>query len=174
MDPAILVPLGGLGYISERNAAKTQGVATSDDYTKTTPEGNKYKLAKDMAYVYNDKDDTYCGVTIVAKGAVSVVFNPTGDDNDATYTGTLEWPILWTDLITTLPLLIDDDVDVPAPPRQIPGLRQIPAFDLATVAVAYIEAVLDRVAHVCKSNSDIPWITPGSITLDVTRVPSTP
>lgn len=175
VDPSILVPLGGLGYISGRNgAAKIQSVDT-DGY-KTTPEGNKYKVDKDTLYVYNGKEDTLCGLTLIARGPVKVTAPSSGEmPMTETYTGTLEWPIAWTDIVTTLPLLIDDDVDRQSGARQSVG--GIANFILQLILQpeilpAYVEATLDRVAAVCKANSDIPWITPGSITLDVTRQPT--
>lgn len=177
VDPAILVPLGGLGFGGGKTRkTKTQSVDTSD--YKTTPEGTKYKIDKEMAYVYNEKDDTLCGLSLVASGAVSlVVDNPTG--TDATYTGTMQWPLVWTDLVTTLPLLIQDSVDEPArfldtTNNFVTVITTIINVDVTIISGGggdgFLGRVLDRVGSVCKANSEIPWITPGSITLDVSRV----
>lgn len=188
VDPAILVPLGGLGFGGgegeKTRRTKTQSVDTSD--YKTTPEGTKYKIDKEMAYVYNEKDDTLCGLSLVARGAVSLVVDPTGTDNDATYTGTMQWPLVWTDLVTTLPLLVQDNVDQPA---RRDSINIDDSFNFNTIITTYINVdlvfvnnggggglleaflgrLLDRVGSICKANSDIPWITPGAITLDVSR-----
>lgn len=191
VDPAILVPAGGLffggsgwgGEGEKMRRTKTQSVDTSD--YKTTQEGTKYKIDKEMAYVYNEKDDTLCGLSLVARGAVSLVVDPAGTDNTATYTGTMQWPLVWTDLITTLPLLIQDEVDQPARRSIDIGItnQQIGFINVIVNVIniggggggggvlleAYLSRLLDRVGTVCKANSDIPWITPGAITLDVSR-----
>jgi hypothetical protein len=192
VDPAILVPLGGLlpPQDNKKRRAKPQSVDTSD--YKTTPEGTKYKIDKEMAYVYNEKDDTLCGLSLVARGAVSLVVDPPGADNTVTFSGTLQWPLVWSDFVTTLPLLVQDPIDQPAR-RDIGGDNTQVGINIGDGTIiqvlinviqinvnvdfsgggldGFLGRLLDRVGSICKANSDIPWITPGSITLDVTPVP---
>jgi len=157
VDPAALVPFGGLLFFglptrnSGRKAAKIQSATEATEDYKTTKAGTNYALAKDTLYV--EKDGSLCGLTLVARGAVKL--DAPGDQD---YEGTLEWPLVWTDLITTLPLLIGDN--------DPPSTRQLDA-----AVEVYLENTLDRIAALCKNNN-IPWVTPGLITLDVSPVPS--
>lgn len=183
VNPAIVVPLGGFGYISERTQGSAAEILSKKDkdYSdkpdtsdyKSTPEGNKYKFEGNTAYVYNEKDNTLCGLSFVARGDVKLTVTRTGQSN-LNYAGTMEWPIIWTDLITTLPLLIDDRVEAPArapgSPIPIGPIVLNPTLTLGDIASLYLEKTLDRIAAVCKTNDDIPWVTPGAITLDVAPV----
>lgn len=167
VNPAILFPLGGV-FIEDRKAAKAgiQAAKETDEY-KTTDKGSQYKVEGDHIYVKSKKDSTICGLAAVARGPVTLTapIPETMPVETQLYTGTIEWPIVWTDLITTLPLLIRDD----------PTTRSVTGFDLgaflgpivAEVVGIYLTETIDRVAAVCEANSDIPWINPGSITLDV-------
>lgn len=161
VDPAALIPFGGLGFFgaptrhSGHKAAKIQSAPESDDY-KTTKAGTKYAVSKDALYV--EKDGSLCGLTLVAYGEVKLDAPARTGMMSENYEGTIQWPLVWTDLITTLPLLIGDG--------SAPETRQFNA-----IVEVYLENTLDRIAALCKNN-DVPWVTPGLITLDVSPVPS--
>jgi hypothetical protein len=159
VDPAVLVPLGGLGFgrKAAKKAAHIQTATESTEDYKTTKTGTKYTVAKDTLYV--EKDGSLCGLALVARGEVKLSAPARTGMMAQNFEGTLEWPLVWTDLITTLPLLIDGD-DVEA--RQ-PGVD--------AVLEVYLDNTLDRIASLCKNNN-IPWVVPGQITLDVSPVPS--
>lgn len=172
VDPAFLLPLGGLGLDASdliinlplrkagSKAASASVMGQSDEY-KTTPAGTKYKADKDYVYVLNEKDNTLCGLSLVARGQAEMsVPSDAPMTPPQLYSGFMEWPIFWTDVITTLPLLITD-------PSNDQFARQ------EQIIVSWFGKLLDRLAAVCKANDDIPWITPGGITFDLTPVPPT-
>lgn len=176
VDPAIVIPIGGYANDAARKTkASIQGVDKKELEYKTTPEGNKYKLADTGAYVLNEKDNTLCGLSLVGRGKVSLTIDREGTTNDATYEGTMQWPVMWSDLVTSLPLMVGEDI-VPVR-RQGGGTNFFPGGPFwitplyaEGVTDVWLEKTLDRLAAICKANDDIPWVSPGTITLDVSRV----
>jgi hypothetical protein len=172
VDPAIVLPFGGFPYITDRKSSRAQlmGDSKSKDEYMATPEGNKYMVDGNKAYLVNEKDSSLCGLAVVAKGPVTITMPAeTMGDDDVVFKGTIEWPLLWTDFITTLPLLISDDVEAPAPRQSLQQFLLGTGFELLKENFG---RVLDRVAAVCQANDNVPWIAPASVTIDVTRVPT--
>lgn len=103
VDPAALLPLGGF-YLTncQSGSAKIQSADTDDCKTGTTKSGNQYAVSKDHAYIYNEKENSLCGIALVAYGAVKLEAPPaSGSMMNREYAGTIEWPLVWTDIVTT-------------------------------------------------------------------------
>lgn len=158
VDPAWLLPLGGIFIGGDKSRVQPKAQVMGETEYKTMQDGTKYVSGKDYAYVLNEKSNALCGLSLVAKGPATVTVSSTVNmmPTTDTYTGDIEFSLLWTDLITTLPLLIQDPVDPPTDRSQrIFGSQDV---------------LLERLAVMCKNN-EIPYTTPGSITFDVS--PST-
>jgi hypothetical protein len=165
-DPDLTFPVPPVGPPT----AKIQGVDKSE--YKTAPDGSKYVSGSNYIYRVDEKDGSLCGLTLVAKGPVTVTVDPPADTVQvvapSVYTGTIESPLVWFNGIVLLPGPQDVAEEVMTC-RRTGRCNQrdlIVNGDSGPIQAVVLEKTLERIDAMCKQN-DIPFADIGSITLDV-------